>query len=150
MIEEKTLIQKGERIIKIVVGALGGTFIIILSLIFLPAISGFSIDGFRIFLLFFLIFFFLGLILLIFTLKREKEGRRKKFLILTSLSTLGFFIATLLHNAFYALTLASQGIFLLNYLLKVFHTFFLLVALLLCPIGFLISLGGSIILLIKK
>jgi len=61
----------------------------------------------------------------------------KKFSILTVLSFIGFFVSVLLHNLIYGLFGAEEP-------------FFFLLAVVVCPIGFLIGVVGTIALLIKK
>ena len=128
--------------------ALIGTFVFILGVFFIPAIG----DLFRgsIFLLPLIVFSLLGIALIILTLKEKPEGKLKKFLILTGVSAFGFFVFVVLHNAFYALGIITKEIFVLSSLMEVLHVVFFLIAIPVCPIGFLVGAIGSITILIKK
>ena len=125
-----------------------GVFLVILCQFFIPAF-GDLFDGSELFLVPMAIFCLLGLVLLILSLREKSIGKLKKFLILTGVSASGFFIFVILHNLFYALGMIVEEIFILNYLIEGLHVVFFLTAVIVCPIGFLIGMIGSIILLIK-
>ena len=74
--------------------ALVGIFVVIMSLMFIPAFRKYMRP---IFIPASITFFLLGLALTILAVK-EKD---KKFLILTGGSSVGFFVSVLLHNLFY-------------------------------------------------
>ena len=72
-------------------------------------------------------------------MKKKKEGLQgllKKFLLLTGASAVGFFVFVLLHNAVY-------GLF------GVEESFFFILAVIVCPLGFLVGATGTIVLLKK-
>ena len=69
----------------------------------------------------------------------------KYFLILMSASLLGFVVFVVLHNAFYALGQMAANLIILSWLLEFFHAVFFIIAILVCPAGFLIGMAGSII-----
>ena len=124
-------------------------FIVILCQFFVPAFT----DLFRGSLLFlspFLIFSLLGGLLIFLTRKEEIEGKLKKLLILTGASAAGFFVFVLLHNLFYAFGVIASSIAILRYLMEILHVTFFLIAIFVCPLGFLIGAIGSIIILVKK
>ncbi len=135
--------------VKKVFWALVGTFIFILGQFFVPPMR----DLFRgpfLFLAPFAVFSLLGGLLIFLTLKKKVEGGLKKFLILTGASATGFFVSTLLHNLIYGLFIAVFGV---NFWDKVGlgdEIFFFLLAIIVCPIGLLIGIVGSIILLFKR
>jgi len=91
----------------------------------------------------------LGLVLLIFALKEKMNKKSKIFLILTGASAVGFFVFVVLHNVFYGLGTATKEISILNYLIEGLDIAFFLIAVFVCPIGFLIGAIGSIF-FIKK
>ena len=85
-------------------------------------------------------FFVLGLVL-IFLIKKKKadglQGWPKKFLLLTGASAVGFLVFVILHNAVY-------GLF------GVEEPFFFTLAVIVCPLGFLVGAIGTIVLLKKR
>ena len=90
-------------------------------------------------------FFLLGITLIILTLKQKIKGLLKKFLLLTGFSAAGFLVSGILHNAIYAVfknffdkTAAGDEV--------VFFT----IAILVCPLGFLVGAVGSIVLLFMQ
>ena len=96
------------------------------------------------------IFFLLGIILIVSTIKEKVKPKLKKSLLLTGISSVGFFISVILHNLFYALAMIASNIFLLKYLIDLLSVTFFLIAIFICPIGFLVGAIWSIILLIKQ
>ena len=121
----------------------------VLSEFFIPAIR----DLFRGSLLFLLplgIFSFFGLILTFLAVKSESKGLLRKFLMLTGISSVSFFVGVLLHNAFYALSVVASDVVLLRYFAGGSQVAFFVIAVFVCPVGFLIGAGGSIVLLTKK
>jgi len=81
-------------------------------------------------------FAILGTALIIVAIKQKVEGKLKFFLILTGASAVGFVASMLLHNFTY-------GIFQNEDLV------FFLVAVLVCPLAFLIGTVGSVVILLK-
>lgn len=61
------------------------------------------------------------------------KSQLKRFLFLTGFSAVGFFISGVLHNVFYALEIKALDIG------------FFIIAVFLCPLGFIIGVVGSII-----
>ena len=93
----------------------------------------------------------LGVILIVVARRDKKlNSKLRNFLILTGFSAAGFFVGVLLHNALYALAMIVHGFKGLYDLLEFFHVIFFLVATILCPLGFLVGLVGSIVVFIKK
>jgi hypothetical protein len=129
--------------------ALIGSFLLILSEFFIPAIRD-LFEGSELFLLPFIIFSLLGIVLIFLTLKKRIKGALRKFLLLTGVSAVGFFIFVVLHNAFYALGTITGHIVLLNYLTEILHVAAFITAILICPLGFLIGMVGVIVIDIKK
>ena len=126
-----------------------GFFLFILSEFFIPAIRN-LFKGSELFLLPFIISSFLGIALISLTLKKRIKGVLKKFLLLTGVSAVGFFIFVFLHNAFYALGMTIGHITLLNYLAETLHVASFIIAIFICPLGFLIGITGVIVITIKK
>ena len=71
--------------------------------------------------------------------------RVKNFLILLGASFIGFFLFVVLHNLFYALGEMASGIVVLGPVLAFFEVVFFLIAIFVCPPGFLIGAVGSVV-----
>jgi len=56
----------------------------------------------------------------------------------------------LLHNFFYGLGIIAANITVLKYLMEGLHVAFFIIAIFVCPIGFIIGAVGSIIIFIRK
>lgn len=74
----------------------------------------------------------------------------KKFVILLLISFCGFFVGAILHNVFYALAILAENIVILRFLAEAFSVVFFLISVIICPIGFIVSIIGIIFLLAKK
>ena len=129
--------------------ALVGVFAVIAGEFLIPAVRG-LFEGCLLFLLPFIVFSLLGMVLIFLTLKEKVEGKLKKFLILTGVSSAGFFISILLHNVFYALGVITGDIAVLSYLMEIIHTAFFIIAIFVCPLGFLIGVLGSVVQFVTK
>lgn len=138
-----TLLLKG------IFWALAIVFVMIASQMFVPGVSDFF-RGSLAFLFPFILWFLLGLALIFLTLKEKISGWLKKSLILTGASAAGFFIGVFLHNVFYALAIVTEHIIILRYLMEVLHLVFFVVAIFICPFGFLVGLLGSLVLFIRR
>lgn len=128
--------------------ALVAVFIIIVCLFAVPAFND-LLHGLW-FLTPFAVFFLLGIALVVFSVRGSAGGGLKKFFILTGASAAGFFLFVLLHNAFYALAELSSHITVLGVLMEFFHAVFFIVAVVVCPLGFLVGMVGTIVLGIKR
>ncbi len=71
--------------------------------------------------------------------------RVKYFFILLCSSLVGFAVFAVMHNVFYALGQMAADIVVLSQLLEFFHAVFFLIAILVCPAGFLTGVVGSIV-----
>lgn len=125
-----------------------GIFLVILSMFLIPPVREFFKGP--LFLVIFAAFSFLGFALIFMTLKEKVKGKLKKFLLLTGVSSLGFFIGVLLHNFLYALAVITEDIVILHYLMEALQVVFFIMAVFICPIGFLIGTGGSLVVFFKK
>ncbi len=129
--------------------ALIGVFVVIISMFFVPAV-GELIKGPFLFLSPFIIFSLLGAVLIFLTVKSKIKGKHRKLLILTGASAAGFFVSILLHNLLYALAIVAGHIVLLKYILEFLHIVFFILAIVVCPLGFLIGAVGCATIFIKK
>jgi hypothetical protein len=127
---------------------LAGTFLLLLCFFFAPSFGRFL--GFPTILLLGGVFFVLGLLLVRTTRKRKVEGRLRRFLMLTGVSAAGFLSGVVLHNFFYALGVLFGGVLVLRYLMEAIHIVFFLASVFAAPLGFLVGIVGSVILLLKK
>lgn len=124
------------------------SFSFVLSQFFIPGV-GDVFKGF-IFLIPLIVFSLLGWGLVFLTLKKKVKGRLRKSLFLTGGSAGGFFVGVVLHNFFYALGILTEGILVLHYLFEFLHGAFFVLALLGCPLVFLIGAVKTILLLRKE
>ncbi len=83
------------------------------------------------------IFVLLGAALLFLTVKTKVGGILKKFLLLTGASAVGLPVFSLLHNV-------------VGGVLNIEEPVFFLIAIFVCPIGFLVGVVGSIVLATKN
>jgi len=130
-------------------GVLVGISLFILSQFFVPAIRE-LFQGSFLFLVPIILFSLLGLVLVVLTVKEKIKGKLRKFLILTGASAAGFFVFVFLHNLFYGLEVVTSRIISLSYLMEILHMIFFIVAIFICPVGFLVGVVGSFVQLIKK
>ena len=129
--------------------ALVGVFIVIVCLFLIPAFRG------TMFLWFLIIsgsiFLLLGVALIVLTIKEKVGGMLKKFFLLTGASSAGFFVFVLLHNFIYGLFIHFFGA---DFWDRIGpggdEPFFFLLAIFVCPLGFLVGAIGSIVLAIRS
>lgn len=126
-----------------------GVFVVIISMFFVPVVREF-VQGPFLFLTPFIIFSLLGAALIFLTAKSKIRGKHRKLLILTGVSAAGFFVSILLHNLLYALAIVASHIIVLKYIFEFLHAVFFILAIPVCPLGFLIGATGSTIIFIKK
>jgi hypothetical protein len=124
--------------------ALVGVFVIVVSMIFIPPVSGLlfgeenpTLLGFIFVISAGVIITGLGVTLLVLTAKAKAERRLKVFLLLAEASFVGLPVFGILHNAVSALLNTEEPVFFI-------------IAIIVCPIGFLVGAIGSIVLTIKR
>ena len=125
--------------------ALAGVFVTVASLIAIPAAREF-LNG-CLFITAGVLFLLLGAALIVFTVREKVKGMLKKFLILTGASSAGVVISVLLHNAIYGLFIYFFGADFWN---GGDEPVFFVMAVFICPIGFLAGSVGSIVLALKR
>ena len=69
----------------------------------------------------------------------------RSYVVLMIVSFAGFFVAALLHNLLYALGEVAKDVPVVPMVAEALHVAFFFIALLLCPVGFLIGGIGSLI-----
>ena len=131
--------------------ALVAVSIFIVCLFFIPAfIPAFRGSTFLWFLIISgSIFLLLGVALIVLTVKEKVGGTLKKFFLLTGASSTGFFVSLLLHNAIYGLFIHFFGEGFWDRIGGDEPVFFIM-ATIVCPLGFLVGVVGSIVLAIKN
>ena len=140
--------KKRTLILTVIFWILAGIFVVLMSYFAVPMSIKRAVFPVMAVLAF--IFFLLGIVLIVLTLKLKIKGLLKKFLILTGISAAGVLAGSVLHNFLYALAVLTEHITLLHYLFEFLHAAFFIIAVLLCPIGFLVGAIGGIVLFIKK
>jgi len=126
--------------------ALVAVFIVIAGVFLIPVFRE-LVMGFSFLITSGVVFFLLGVALIVLTVKEKIEGILKKFLLLTGASSAGFIVSILLHNAIYGLFIHFFGADFWN---GGDEPVFFIMAIVVCPIGFLVGAVGSIVLAIKK
>ena len=126
--------------------ALVGIFVVIASVFSIPTLQE-LLMGFLFLIISGAVFFLLGVALIFLTVKEKVGGMLKKFLLLTGASAAGFPLFILLHNAIYALFIYFFGA---EFWSGGDEPVFFIMAIFVCPIGFLVGAVGSIVLAIKK
>ena len=130
--------------------ALIGVFIVIVSVFSIPPLRD-LLTGFPFIIISGVVFFLLGVALIFLTVKEKVRGIRKKFLILTGASAAGILVSVLLHNAIYGLFIHFFGA---DFWDRIGpggdEPVFFIMATIVCPIGFLVGIVGSIVLAIKS
>ena len=92
----------------------------------------------------------LGLALLILATRWRERTLLRTFWILSGASTAGAALGSVLHNAFYALAEVTGNWPVLSAAMEVLHVAFFMIAILLCPVAFLIGTVGAIVLLVRR
>jgi hypothetical protein len=97
-----------------------------------------------------LLFFTLGLTLLILTARAKLDKLFKGFLLLTSASAVGFFVSILFHGVVYGLFILIFGEDFWDRMGIPDEPVFFLMALIICPIAYLVGTIGSIVLMLRR
>jgi hypothetical protein len=123
-------------------------FVIIACMIlgFVPSAGSFSF-GLIIFPAF-VIFVGLGVTLIVLTVKTKVTGLLKAFLLLTGASAVGLPVFSVLHNLVYALFIRFFGADFWGEIGD--EPVFFILAVIVCPIGYLVGAVGSIVIAIKN
>ena len=117
--------------------ALVGVFVILVSMIFIPRVMRLPTVWWLTLLPAGVVFVLLSVALLFLTVKAKVGGIPKLFLLLAGASGVGLPVSTFLHNA-------VSGLF------NIEEPVFFIIAILVCPIGFLVGAVGTIVLTIKR
>ena len=138
---------KAPRPLSIVFWALVAAFAALVLTVLLPDVLPF----FRpVFLILIALCFLLGVALLILSVRWKERTLLRTFWILAGASTVGVALGTVLHNAFYALATVTGKWPILNAAMEVLEVAFFLIAILLCPLAFLVGTVGAIVLIVRR
>ena len=129
--------------------ALVGAFVVVVCLLFIPAFRE-LLMGLLFLIISGAILLLLGVALIVLTVREKVAGMLKKFLLLTGASATGFFVSILLHNAIYGLFIYFFGADFWDRIGLGDEPVFFVMAVLICPLGFLVGAVGSIVLAIKR
>jgi len=95
------------------------------------------------------VFIALGVALMVLAVKEKVAGMLKKFLILTGASVVGIPVSVILHNAIYGLFIAWFGAGFWDRVGLGDEPFFFFMAIVVCPLAFLVGAIGTIVLVLK-
>lgn len=103
------------------------------------------------------LFFLLSAFLVIAVLRQKRQEKSHKhrdwkriFLLLTGFAAAGFVIAGVFHNLFYAAGILAQDITILRYAMEGLSVAFFLIAVIACPLGFIVGAIGTIVRMVKQ
>jgi hypothetical protein len=116
---------------------MAAVFIIIVGSMFIRFPRGGESQMLNIFLPGIAIFFVLGVTLLTMTVKKKVAGKLKTFLLLTGASSTGLLVFVVLHN-------------IISGLFGIEEPVFFILAIPVCPLGFLVGAAGTIVLTVKN
>ena len=137
---------KAPRSLLIVFWALVVAFVALILTVLFPDVIGFFRPAF---LSLTAICFLLGLALLILSVRWKERTLLRTFWILASASTAGFALGSVLHNVFYALATVTDQWPILSGAMQVLEGAFFLIAVLLCPLAFVVGTVGAIVLIVR-
>jgi hypothetical protein len=126
--------------------ALVAVFVLVICLFTIPAFEDW-LSGSILFLSPFALFFLLGIALLVFSLRGSARGGLKKFFLLTGASAAGILVSIVLHNLVYGLFEHFAGADFWN---GGDEFFFFTLAVIVCPLGFLVGIVGTIVIGVKR
>ena len=96
-----------------------------------------------------IIILYAGIILLIFSLVYIWRKIRS-FLILLIVSIVGVPVFAVLHNIFYGIAELTSEVKILPEILRLFDAMSFIIALIICPSGIIVGMGGALILFVKR
>ena len=127
--------------------ALVGVFIVLVGTIVCPPPLFPRVIGLFLLIISGTLLLSLGITFLVLTIKGKTKGISRKFQLLTGASAIGIPVSILLHNAIYGLFIHFFGADFWN---GGDEPVFFIMAVIVCPIGFLVGAIGSIILATKR
>ena len=94
--------------------------------------------------------FVTGVGLIVTTYKEKITGKRKFYLLLSGFSSAGFLLGVVLHNLLYALGTITENLVIVNKIINFFEIAFFLAATIISPVGFIVGMVGTLIILKKS
>jgi len=94
--------------------------------------------------------FVTGVGLIVTTYREKTTGKRKFYLLLSGFSSAGFLLGVVLHNFLYALGTITENLVIVNKIINFFEVAFFLAATIICPVGFIVGMIGTLIILKKS
>ncbi|MCK4829473.1 hypothetical protein KA005_77830 [bacterium] len=94
--------------------------------------------------------FVIGVGLIVTTYREKITGKRKFYLLSSGFSSAGFLLGVVLHNLLYALGTITENLVIVNKIINFFGVAFFLAATIICPIGFIVGMVGTLIILKKS
>jgi len=146
----KSLTKRKGVLLTIVFWTLVATFIMAVGYIFMPMTMSIRRPLWPFFVFLAIMSLFLGIILIFLTLKERTKGWSKRFLLLTGVSVIGMPISIILHNLIYGLFIYFFGQNFWERIGLLDEPVFFIIAIIVCPIAFLVGIIGSIALFIKE
>lgn len=96
------------------------------------------------------LFFLLGLALIILAVRTETDRIFKRFLILTGSAAVGMSVSALLHNVVYGAFIQWFGADFWKRIGVGDEPFFFIMAVVVCPVAYLVGVVGSIVLILRR
>ncbi len=125
-----------------------GAFVVIDSVFLIPATRE-LLMGITFLIVGGTIFLALGVALMVLAVKEKVAGMLQKFFILTGASVVGIPVSVVLHNTIYGLFITWFGANFWERIGLGDEPFFFLMAVVVCPLAFLVGAIGSIVLVVK-
>jgi len=98
------------------------------------------------FFIFWVLLAFSGIGLVVITFREKISGKSKFFLLSSGFSSACFLLGVVLHNLFYALGTLTEDLVILDVILNLLEVVFFFAAVIICPIGLLVGVVGTLIL----
>jgi hypothetical protein len=134
---------------KVTFWALVGIFIVVIAVYLIPPVRELVLEA-AFFLGAGVAFLLLGALLIYFTLKRRIRGLLKQFLLTTGASAAGIPIGVVLHNMVYGVFIHFFGENFWDRIGMSDEPVFFVLAIVVCPIAFLVGVVGSIVLTVRR
>ena len=129
--------------------ALVAVFVVVIAVMVIPAARE-LLMGIPFMIISGAVLFGLGVALIFLTVKEKVGGRLKRFLLLTGASAIGIPLGVVLHNAVYGLFIYWFGADFWDRAGLGDEPFFFIMAITVCPTGFLVGAVGRIVLAVRE